>query len=45
MREGSITVIDMVKKEVNDTIETFVDNGLNPNCMVLLPEWNDMMGH
>ena len=45
MSEGSITVIDMEKKEVIDTIETFVDNGLNPNCMVLLPEWNDMMGH
>jgi DNA-binding beta-propeller fold protein YncE len=45
MSEGSITVIDMEKKEVIDTIETFVDNGLNPNCIVLLPEWNDMMGH
>jgi len=45
MSEGSITVIDMEKREVIDTIETFVDNGLNPNCMVLLPEWNDMMGH
>ena len=45
MSEGSITVIDLQKKEVIDTIETFVDNGLNPNCIVLLPEWNDAMGH
>lgn len=45
MSEGSITVVDLQKKEVIDTIETFVDNGLNPNCMVLLPEWNDPMGH
>ena len=45
MSEGSITVVDLQKKEVIDTIETFVDNGLNPNCMVLLPEWNDTMGH
>ena len=45
MSEGSITVIDMQKKEVIDTINTFSDNGLNPNCMVLLPEWNSAMGH
>ena len=45
MSEGSITVIDMQKKEVIDTIDTFIENGFNPNCMVLLPEWNAMMGH
>jgi DNA-binding beta-propeller fold protein YncE len=45
MSEGSITVIDMQKKEVIDTIDTFIENGFNPNCMVLLPEWNARMGH
>ncbi len=45
MSEGSITVIDLQKKEVIDTINTFSENGLNPNCMVLLPEWNSAMGH
>ena len=45
MSEGSITVVDMQKKEVIDTINTFIENGFNPNCMVLLPEWNAMMGH
>ena len=45
MSAGSITVVDLKAKTVIDTIETFVDNGLNPNCMVLLPEWNDPMGH
>ncbi len=45
MSAGSITVVDLKSKTVIDTIETFVDNGLNPNCMVLLPEWNDPMGH
>jgi DNA-binding beta-propeller fold protein YncE len=45
MSEGSITVVDLNKKEVIDTINTFIDNGFNPNSMVLLPEWNAMMGH
>jgi DNA-binding beta-propeller fold protein YncE len=45
MSSGSITVIDVKSRTVIDTIGTFVDNGLNPNCMVLLPEWNDPMGH
>ena len=45
MSEGSITVVDLQKKEVIDTIDTFIENGFNPNCMVLLPEWNDTMGH
>ncbi len=45
MSEGSITVVDLQKKEVIDTIDTFIENGFNPNCMVLLPEWNAMMGH
>ncbi len=45
MSEGSITVVDLESKTVIDTITTFIDNGWNPNCMVLLPEWNDPMGH
>jgi DNA-binding beta-propeller fold protein YncE len=45
MSEGSITVVDLKSKTVIDTIGTFIDNGWNPNCMVLLPEWNDPMGH
>lgn len=45
MSEGSITVVDMQKKEVIDTIDTFIEIGLTPNCMVLLPEWNARMGH
>lgn len=45
MSEGSITVVDLESKTVIDTIETFIENGFNPNCMVLLPEWNDPMGH
>ena len=45
MSEGTITVVDFKNLEVIDTINTFVDNGFNPNCIVLLPEWNDPMGH
>ena len=45
MSEGSITVVDLRERKVIDTIDTFVENGFNPNCMVLLPEWNAMMGH
>ena len=45
MRDGSVSVVDMQSEEVIDTITTFIDNGFNPNCMILLPEWNDPMGH
>jgi len=43
--EDSITVIDLKKKQVLDNLETFKMNGYNPNCIVLLPEWNDPAGH
>lgn len=45
MSEGSISVVDMESLTVVDTINTFIENGFNPNCMVLLPEWNHPMGH
>ncbi len=45
MSEGSITVVDLREKKVIDTIDTFIENGFNPNSIVLLPEWNDPMGH
>ena len=45
MSEGSISVVDMKSLTVIDTIDTFIENGFNPNCMVLLPEWNHPMGH
>ena len=45
MSEGSITVVDFKAKKVLDRIDTFIENGFNPNCIVLLPEWNDPMGH
>ncbi len=45
LSEGSITVIDLQKKKVVGNIATFNEKGLNPNCMVLLPEWNNPAGH
>lgn len=45
LSEGSITVIDLQKKTVVGSLSTFNAKGLNPNCMVLLPEWNNPAGH
>ena len=45
MSEGTITVIDLQKEEVVATIDTLKDQGLNPNSIVLLPEWNSLAGH
>lgn len=45
MSEGTITVVDLEQEEVVDTVATFKQAGFNPNCIVLLPEWNDPAGH
>ena len=45
MSEGTITVIDLEKQEVVANIETLKNLGLNPNSIVLLPEWNSLAGH
>jgi DNA-binding beta-propeller fold protein YncE len=45
MNEGSITVIDMKTQTALSRIDTFKEQGLNPNLIVLLPEWNDPAGH
>ena len=45
MNDGSISVIDLEAREVVDSWDTLKDNGFNPNCIVLLSEWNDPMGH
>ena len=38
MSDGSITVIDMAKGEPIARVDTLKNQGLNPNCIVLLPE-------
>jgi len=45
MSEGTITVIDLEKQEVVANVETLKNMGLNPNSIVLLPEWNSLAGH
>jgi DNA-binding beta-propeller fold protein YncE len=45
MNDGSISVVDLERREVIDSWDTLKDNGFNPNSVVLLSEWNDPMGH
>lgn len=37
MSDGSVTVIDLTKENVLTSIETLKRQGLNPNCIMLLP--------
>ena len=45
MSDGSITVIDLRTQQVVASMDTLKNQGLNPNCIVLLPEWNEPAGH
>jgi hypothetical protein len=45
MSDGTITVIDLEKEEVQGTLDTFSKRGLNPNMIVLLPDWYHPAGH
>lgn len=45
MSDGSITVVDLAKGEVVASVTTLRDMGLNPNSLVLLPQWNSLAGH
>lgn len=45
MSDGSVTVVDMKQRKVIGSMNTLKDNGFNPNCIVLLADWNDPMGH
>jgi DNA-binding beta-propeller fold protein YncE len=38
MSDGSVTVIDVTKGEVIASMDTLKNQGLNPNCIVLLPQ-------
>ncbi|MDQ7089258.1 MAG: YncE family protein [Methylococcales bacterium] len=39
MNDGSISVIDLQKGKVKMSINTFKDQGLNPNAIVMMPKW------
>jgi len=45
MNDGSITVINLQKLEVEGTIQTFKVAGLVPNSITMLPEWYHPAGH
>ena len=45
MSDGTITVVDLEKEEVLGTLDTFSKRGLNPNMIVLLPDWYHPAGH
>ena len=45
MSDGSVTVIDLQAQKVVRSMDTLKNMGLNPNLIVLLPQWNDLAGH
>jgi len=45
MSDGSVTVIDLQTGAVVTSMDSLKNAGLNPNSIVLLPQWNEMMGH
>jgi hypothetical protein len=45
MSDGSITIVDLKSEKVIGSIDTLKNKGLNPNSIVLLPEWNHLAGH
>ena len=45
MDDGSIKVVDLESGKVVASVDTLKNMGLNPNSIVLLPEWNDLAGH
>ncbi len=45
MSDGSITVVDLHKATVKTTIDTFKNQGLNPNSIVMMPKWHHDNAH
>ena len=45
MSDGSVTVIDLKKEKVVDSMDALKNSGFNPNSIVLLPKWNEPAGH
>ena len=45
MNDGSVSIVDMRKREVIGSMDSLKDDDFNPNCIVLLAEWNDLAGH
>jgi DNA-binding beta-propeller fold protein YncE len=45
MSDGSVTVIDLKTEKAIASMDSLKNQGLNPNSIVLLPEWNSLAGH
>jgi DNA-binding beta-propeller fold protein YncE len=45
MSDGSVTVVDLKDEKVIGSVDTLKNQGLNPNSIVLLPQWNHPAGH
>jgi DNA-binding beta-propeller fold protein YncE len=45
MSDGSVSVVDLEKGETIKSIDTLKNQGFNPNCIILLPEWSTGHGH
>lgn len=45
MSDGSITVVDLKNFTVKTSIDTFKKQGLNPNCIVMMPKWHHDDAH
>jgi DNA-binding beta-propeller fold protein YncE len=45
LNDGAVTVVDLEKQEVIGSMDTLKNMGMNPNCIVLLPDWNHLAGH
>ena len=45
LSDGSITVVDMKEGKQVASMDTLKLKGMNANCVVLLPQWNDAKGH
>ncbi|MEX2648625.1 MAG: YncE family protein [Alphaproteobacteria bacterium] len=45
MSDGSITVVDLAAGKAVASVDTLKNMGLNPNCIVLLPEWHGAAAH
>lgn len=43
--KAGVTVVDLGEEKVVGTVDTLPKAGLNPNSIVLLPEWNHPAGH
>ena len=45
MSDGSITIIDLKNQNIARSVTTLKEMGLNPNSIILLPDWHNFAGH